>query len=32
MGRLMRPLRVISKNENLKLSIFALAASIPAIS
>ena len=32
MARLLRPLRVISKNENLKLSIQALFISIPAIS
>jgi hypothetical protein len=31
MARLFRPLRIISKNENLKLSINALVISIPAI-
>ena len=31
MGRLLRPLRIISKNQNLKLSINALIVSLPAI-
>ena len=31
MARLFRPLRIISKNENLKLSINALLVSVPAI-